>query len=72
MTDTTPTKKLSGVRRGDRKRRGFAGGKKKQGFVARALEAERLCRLRLMASSNLVGCTTGNSAGLAPSRILPA
>ena len=28
--------------------------------------------LRLMTSSNLVGCTTGKSAGLSPLRILPA
>jgi hypothetical protein len=28
--------------------------------------------VKLMTSSNLVGCTTGNSAGLAPLRTLPA
>jgi hypothetical protein len=31
-----------------------------------------LAVLRLMTISNLVGCTTGNSAGLTPLRILPA
>ena len=33
-------------------------------------QAERLAVLRLMTSSNLVGCWTGRSAGLAPFRIL--
>src|SRR5438034_10136080 len=28
--------------------------------------------LRLITSSNLVGCSTGRSAGLAPSRVCPA
>jgi hypothetical protein len=31
-----------------------------------------LAVLRLMTNSNVVGCTTGRSAGLAPLRILPA
>src|ERR1017187_1663248 len=31
-----------------------------------------LAALRLMTSSNVVGCWTGKSAGLAPLRILPA
>src|SRR5262249_34733059 len=31
-----------------------------------------LAVLRLITSSNLVGCSTGNSAGFAPLRILPA
>ena len=36
------------------------------------LEGQALAVLRLITNSNLVGCSTGNSAGFAPLRILPA
>ena len=38
----------------------------------RHVEAERLGGRRLITNSNLVACTTGKSAGLAPLRMRPA
>jgi hypothetical protein len=40
--------------------------------VGGTLMPSALAVLRLMTNSNLVGCTTGKSAGLSPLRILPA
>ena len=37
--------------------------------VSRKFEAEHFAVLRLMTSSNLVGCSIGRSAGFAPRRI---
>src|SRR4030081_1622210 len=39
--------------------------------LGRYTDAEGLSALRLMTSSNLVGCITGKAAGLAPLRIWP-
>ena len=40
--------------------------------VCGTVRPSALAVFRLMTSSNLVGCWTGRSAGLAPLRILPA
>src|SRR6516225_4202654 len=40
--------------------------------VCDTVRPSALAVLRLMTKSNLVGCTTGRSAGLAPLRMLPA
>ena len=40
--------------------------------VSGMVRPSALAVLRLMTNSNLVGCRTGRSAGLAPLRILPA
>ena len=40
--------------------------------IGGSLMASALSIVRLMTDSNLVGCTTGNSAGFLPLRTLPA